>query len=109
MAFVGDVRMDAHTHTQWVFLCCTLTLPHPQVNGKNVIVLEPHPHHTLQASFGKDTTETEEDILTCNVKCMDTVCYHLSGLGTIFRVFVVNIYVSYIYLLHDEAIHQSKQ
>ena len=33
-----------------------------QVYGKDVIVLEPRPHHTLMVSFGEDTAETEEDI-----------------------------------------------
>ena len=49
---------------------------------KDVIVLEPHPHHILLASFGKDTAETEEGstTLTCGVKCKDTVCCHSIGL-----------------------------
>ena len=32
------------------------------VRSKDVIVLEPHPQHTLLASFGEDTAVTEEDI-----------------------------------------------
>ena len=33
-----------------------------QVHDKDVIVLEPHPQHTLLASFGEDTAETEEEM-----------------------------------------------
>ena len=40
-----------------------------QVYNKDVIVLEPHPHHTLLASFGEDTAETEEDIVNTHMWC----------------------------------------
>ena len=40
-----------------------------QVHNKNVIVLEPHPHHTLLASFREDTAETEEDIDNTHMWC----------------------------------------
>ena len=40
-----------------------------QVHDKDVIVLEPHPHHTLLASFGEDTAETEEDIVNTHMWC----------------------------------------
>ena len=36
---------------------------------KDMIVLEAHPHHTLLASFGKDTAETEEDINNTHMWC----------------------------------------
>ena len=40
-----------------------------QVYDKEVIVLEPHPHHTLLASFGENTAETEEDIVNTHMWC----------------------------------------
>ena len=54
----------------------------PQEHDKDVIVLEPHPHHTLLASFGEDTAETEENIVNTHMwcECRDTVWYHSSGL-----------------------------
>ena len=39
------------------------------VRSKDVIVLEPHPHHTLLASFGEDTAETEEDMDNTHMWC----------------------------------------
>ena len=41
----------------------------PQEHDKDVIVLEPHPHHTLLASFAEDTAETEEDIDNTHMWC----------------------------------------
>ena len=32
-------------------------------------ILEPHPHHTLLASFGEDTAETEKDIDNAHMWC----------------------------------------
>ena len=40
-----------------------------QVHNKDMIVLEPRPHHTLLASFGEDTAETEEDIDNTHMWC----------------------------------------
>ena len=41
----------------------------PQEHDKDVIVLEPHPHHTLLASFGEETAETEENIVNTHMWC----------------------------------------
>ena len=52
--------------------CRTLTLPIPlpsRVHNKDVIVLEPHPHHTLLASFGEDTAENEEEMDNTHMWC----------------------------------------
>ena len=64
--------MENHTvlaaiHHSWL-LADFAPLP-PQVHNKDVIVLEPHPHHTLLASFGEDTAETEEDIVNTHMWC----------------------------------------
>ena len=57
-----------------------LTLPtSPQVHNKDVIVLEPHSHHTLLASFGEDTAETDEDI-------DNTHAHVVWSVGTLFAV-----------------------
>ena len=52
-------------------LCNVSILPAPpsQVHVKDVIVLEPPTHHTLLASFGEDTVETEEDIDNTHMWC----------------------------------------
>ena len=93
-----------------IYMLCTLThsgsssvethLSPPSGEWQGwAIVLEPYLPHTLQASFGEDAVETEEEILTCNVKCIGTlfVIIYIRGIGTIFRVFVVIIYT---YNLH---------
>ena len=50
--------MQEHTKREIIFLCypslfnVSLTAPTPpQVLNKDAIVLEPHPHHTLLASY----------------------------------------------------------
>ena len=68
--FVGDGCTHMHMHTsvheqmqectkrEIIFLCCSSLckvslLPPPHVR-KDVMFLEPHPHHTLLASFGTE-------------------------------------------------------
>ena len=53
--------MEGHTvlatiHHSWLLADFA---PPPQMHNKDVIVLEPHPHHTLLAFFGEVTAESE--------------------------------------------------
>ena len=75
----GDVHIHAcaHSHTVGLPLLQTHLSPPSGERQGCAIVLEPYLHHTLQASFGEDAVKTEEEILTCNAKCRDTVCHHL--------------------------------
>ena len=38
-------------------------------HNKDVIVLEPHPHHTLQATFEEGTAETKEEMDNTHMWC----------------------------------------
>jgi len=43
--------------------------PPPQVHNKDVIVVKPHPHHTLLTSFGEETAETKEEMDNTHMWC----------------------------------------
>ena len=76
--YVRPRAPPVHTTPSWPILCTVYSVrvmkffSHvlPQEHDKDVIVLEPHPHHPLLASFAEDTAETEkiQTTLTCGVK-----------------------------------------
>ena len=75
--------MQERTKREIIFLCCpslfnvSLIVPlPPQVLNKDAIVLEPHSHHTLLASYiGRLKLRKKWTTLTCAVTCRETVCY----------------------------------
>ena len=56
-----------------------------------MIVLEPHPHHTLLASFGEDTAETEEEVDNTHMWYLHNHVYVVPSVGTLFAVIQVAI------------------
>ena len=56
--------MQVHTKDVIVHPRAPLTLTPPLRHARQGCdyPIEPHPHHTLLASFGEDTTETEKDM-----------------------------------------------
>ena len=61
--------MEGHTVLAAIHHSWLLPPPPPQVHNKDVIVLDPYSHHTLLASFGEDTAETEENIDNNHMWC----------------------------------------
>ena len=81
-----------------IFLCCPSLLnvsltapsppPPPQVLNKDAIVLEPHPHHTLLASYiGRLKLRKKWTTLTHGVTCR--TLFAISGLSTFFLITVM--------------------
>ena len=64
----AHVQMQEQTKRE----CVLIYLPSPPsgMHDKDVIALEPRPHHNLLASIKEDSAETEEDLttLTCGVR-----------------------------------------
>ena len=50
-----------------------------QVHNKDMIVLEPRPHHTLLASFGEDTAETVGTLFAVIQVVLVRHCHHSHG------------------------------
>ena len=82
--YYSEVHVELHIKYNGIALCACLYIVYirepmvgwgglwggcVQVYDKEVIVLEPHPHHTLLVSFGEDTAETEEDIVNTHMWC----------------------------------------
>ena len=67
---------QVHDYSGWGGLLCGGCV---QVHNKDMIVLEPRPHHTLLASFGEDTAETVGTLFAVIQVVLVRHCHHSHG------------------------------
>ena len=74
--YASPPQTQVHDYSGWGGLLCGGCV---QVHNKDMIVLEPRPHHTLLASFGEDTAETVGTLFAVIQVVLVRCCHHSHG------------------------------